>query len=120
MNTNKLNKIVREYLDGELDAEDVELREACSYVLQYGPLDSYEDWPHYHGWSSAIDALRDRASELPSEMWIDVEAEQVYDSEPEGWEDENGTWNEPEWSDYVHCDRRAIRRAVFGELADYM
>lgn len=74
----------------------------------------------YPGFTTACNEIRDAFDDLPSTVYVDTQAEYVLESKPEGWRDDDGTWNEPSWEDYVEYDRRGIKRAVLGELAGYL
>ena len=80
------------------------------------------DW-FYPGFESAIDAVRKWAdANLPSELWYDIQAGVLQDSEPEAYEDpETGAIYEPEWSDFYQLNYREITRLIFGKVvAEYL
>ena len=59
--------------------------------------------------------LREYIDGLPRELWVDSCADEILDSEPEGWEDEEtGEWIEPFWEDYWRLGTHEIVEALFG------
>jgi len=95
---------------------------AATNDLYNGPRNSYEDdeFP-YLGFTHAVKTLRDWADkELPREIWIDMDCEQILDKLPEG-EEIDGNWVEPYLENTYHLESREILSAIFGkELASYL
>lgn len=59
-------------------------------------------------------ALRNYLDTLPSVFYVGEYTECVSETEPEGFEDECGSWCDPE--PYYAYDSAAIREAIFGKL----
>ena len=74
-------------------------------------------WP---GFSDAIDKVGAWASEmLPSEIWVDIDCEYISEYEPQG-EEIDGEWQEPDLDSTYHVTLKEIKRAIFGEVAEYI
>ncbi len=96
---------------------------AANNDLYNGPRNSYEDDPFpYQGFIHAVKIVRDWAdSELPSEIWVDMDCGQVIEEIPEWETDENGEPIEVYQENVYHFESGDIRRAIFGkELASYL
>lgn len=101
----------------------------CRHSLVYGPAyvdedgelcDCFDEGAKAHDFSAAVDRIRD-ALDFVGTIWIDHEADDVLTSEPEGWEDEDGEWQEPDWSQIYRYDRRDLIRQIVGAaLAEYV
>jgi len=67
-----------------------------------------------------MEHLRD---EVPSEVYVDMNVEEVLSSEPEGWEDEDtGEWIEPFWEEIYHVDdvyKSLLGRELYSTIARY-
>lgn len=90
------------------------------YDLYHGPVPEGEDFDGrpYPGFTSGLDELSNWFNRnVPSEIWYDSDSGEVFEREPEGYEDE-GEWIEPFWESIYHVDD--TRRAMFGKLAEYM
>jgi hypothetical protein len=110
--------LVRNHVRKEWDEETRWLVAQARTDLWFGPGSRDEggdDHKPYPGWVVASEQIRELIGELPGDLWVDMQAEQVVDSEPVAWEDpETGEVFEPCLEDYAHFDRRAIARAVLG------
>lgn len=102
-----------------------EIKRAVDYAradLNFGPAHAYptlEDDPgfSFEGATTKIAAWLD--DHAPSEVWVDMDCEMVCDKAPEGYYD-GDEWIEPHTEDVHYFDRASIKRAVFGELAEYL
>lgn len=96
----------------------VEIRKQISLLnsdLYFGPLyfdtegeqcchmdPGAKQWNFCSAGREVMDYLRDQ---VPSEVFIDVNSEELLKSEPEGWEDEEtGEWNEPYWEEIYQVE----------------
>ena len=74
----------------------------------------------YPGFTEACQIVREGLDDL-GEVYIDVQCGGWQDREPEGEEDEEGNWLEPDWEDWIYLERRDAVQAVVGrELAAYV
>ena len=107
--------LIREYVLKDADRDTLRLIEQAQMDLYGGPHSE-------RGYPGFTAALREIARDLDfHDLWVDVNGGYVFDSEPEGYEDEYGDWVEPLWEDYIQYDARDVKRAVLGvELAKYV
>lgn len=113
MNKAKQHKLISEFISAKLDPEIKTLLGSANHDLYYGPCVDNEDYPGFE------EACQKITSELEiSRLWLDTQSEEILDSEPKGFEDEDGTWIEPE--DYIEFSREEVMRICFGELAPYL
>jgi len=79
-----------------------------------------DDKPLWSGFSAACIELRAWAdATLPRVLFYDDECGMLSDGEPEGWQDEDGQWIEPE--PYYRVEWREILAAVFpSKLSEYL
>ena len=112
----KEDKIVEKWVQEQLDRDTTKLIAQATADLYSGPHSERG----YPGFESAMRSIADDFNDLPSRVWVDTQAGFVQETEPEGWEDEEGEWVEPFWEDYVEYDRSDIQRAALGELASYV
>jgi hypothetical protein len=107
--------------------EDV--RAACELALRdlhEGPsLDDNEDRDpalplHVHGFESACKHVSRWFSEYQGEAWYDSGCGEVLTEEPQPFDDGEGGTIDPEWSEIVYFSERDVKRAAFGELAQYL
>lgn len=67
-----------------------------------------------------MDYLRDV---VPSEVYIDMETEEILTREPEGWEDEEtGEWIEPFWESIYHVEdvyKTLLGRELYNTISRY-
>lgn len=106
------DKAVAKYVS-DLMPEDVKKAKAAAmHNLYYGPGGDDEDAP---GYTTALNTMREWIDdEMPQTLYYEDWSGEVLEDEPEGFEDEEGQWIEPE--DYRMYDRREIKRIVFGAL----
>ena len=106
----KAEKLVHDFVRKDWDEDTLQVVGVARMALWFGTP----------GWVSASERIRALIDEMPSELWVDMQAEDILDSEPSAWEtddlDEDGepVMQEPCWEDYVHLDHRAIATAVIG------
>jgi hypothetical protein len=112
------DQLVAKHFHSKLDPDTLKLIGQVNFDLHTGPSGNDEDYP---GWESAIRTLsRELRGEL-SEVWVDTDADYVLEDEPQGMENEDtGEWEEPPWEVYQHYSLRDVKRAVLGELAQYI
>ena len=92
---------------------DVKRARTAALSSLYGVGDD-EDAP---GYTTAIDTIRDWIdSEMPSTLYYDDQSGYVSEDQPEGYEDDEGNWVEPDYGDYREYGQREIKRVVFGAL----
>lgn len=111
-----VEKEIRDYVEVS-DRITFLARNAVDDIL-YGPVCRDED---YEGFESAIGELREWATtEVPCELWVDVDCGSVFTSEPESYE-EDGEVFEPFWESIYHLERKDILRALFGsKLVEFL
>lgn len=81
--------------------------------LYYGPNQD-ED---YIGFVPACNAIGKALDDI-GDLYVDLQSEEVFDKEPQGFEDE-GEWFEP--GDYCHLERRDVLKRIVGrELASHL
>lgn len=69
--------------------------------------------------SKVANALGDYLRELPSELYYDSDCGHVSEHEPEGWEDEDGTWNEPFLDFTYKLETKDVAEILFGRTVAY-
>lgn len=124
MKRNKYDKAIASHFRESWGNEIEKAHTFALHDLLYGPLDAdtkeSEGYPEDWNFSVCVDILREWANAYVHEAWLDVHCDCVLYSEPEGFIDEDGTPHEPFWEDFVYYDIRAVKRAVFGEVAEYV
>lgn len=66
---------------------------------------------------AVADALRQFIDNFPSEMWFDMDCEELFDREPEPYQDEEGEWVSPfDFSTVYNLNASNIVEALFGRL----
>lgn len=115
-------KILAKYLEDKLPERVRRLITCANFDLYFGPYGVYEpdnDGFVYPGFVTASKEISEAISDLPSEVWVDVDCEQIYESEPQGYEDdETGEYIEPYLENTWYFNHGAIKRALLGkELA---
>lgn len=96
------------------------LASTATFDLHFGPYEQGDDIDGeiFPGFVNALDEIEDWLDDnVPSEVWWDRDSGEIFEREPEGYEDE-GEWIEPFWESIYHIDD--TRRAMFGKLAEYM
>lgn len=87
---------------------------AAMQNLYYGPGGDDPDAP---GYTTALETIRDWIdSDMPQTLYYDDQSGSVDESEPEGYEDEDGEWIEPDYGDFREYGQGEIKRLVFGAL----
>lgn len=129
------DKIIRDAVRELLDAADPDTMKHASMAdwdLYYGPgveRDPGDDGPAYPGFGPACEIIKAAVDAVvPSDLCVLTDCDILVETEPEGCEMDTGEVDddgEPvmEWceaDEYVGYDRRAILRATFGALADYL
>ncbi len=116
---------VRKHFRDLMD-EDEEVKAArtfASYDLWHGPMTAdqaeAEGYPADWDFETATEILTDWWGSNGGEVWFDSQSGYVETREPQGYDDD-GEWIEPIWEDYVHVEGQDAKRAVFGELAEYL
>ena len=118
----KIEKAVREHCANEFRKRQKDLLSMALWDLSFGPFSAvdYDDEDPDRGtqWPGYVEAISElNGVELPGQLWFDADAEQILESAPEGWEDEDGEWFEPGLDEgFYELDAAYIRRAVFGAL----
>jgi hypothetical protein len=138
-----MDKIVQRVLDQWGREQRNKLSERVHFLiscakwdLSFGPANGNEldtDEFTYPGWKRALDEIADGLESIHiDDIWINIQFEDVSTSEPEGcWlenpeydpNDENSEpqeWVEPDWEDIYHIDAKTVRRAIVGELSEYL
>lgn len=130
---NKIDQIIEEKTE-----IDVDIRHKISLLtsdLYSGPLYFDKDGdkcscfdfdlePRQFDFSGAarevMDYLRDQ---VPSEVYIDMETEEILTQEPEAWEDEEtGEWIEPFWESIYHVEdvyKTLLGRELYNTISRY-
>lgn len=128
MKRTNTDKIVEKYFKDKMPKDIRQLLAMTHYDLNFGPSHGYVDgidtandcevqWP---GFESACEALKGWCNEmLPSEVWVDTDCDYVSVYEPQG-EDIDGEYQEPFTENTYHLTSKEIKRAVFGELGEYL
>lgn len=79
-----------------------------------------EQWNFSAVAHEVMNYLRD---EVPSEVYVDMDTEEIFDREPEGWEDEEtGEWMEPHLDETYRVDdvyRTLLGRELHSTIARY-
>lgn len=115
---------------GELAANVRTLIHQARMDLHYG---SYRVGENYPGFMEAMQTIRSAVDDLGvDDVWIDWDAGEVMETEPEGHEIANpywsvhdpdgepSSWIEPHWETITRFDRGEVIRAMLGDLADYL
>jgi hypothetical protein len=102
----------------------------ADFDLWYGPCQD-KSWPGFITATKLIHAAIENIH--CSDVWIDLQCEEIMTSEPQGFWDENPdhdpndadsekqVWVEPCWDDVYHVETFEVKRAMFGkELAHYL
>lgn len=134
-----------EWLKGKLSARVLRLIALADWSLHCGPdMDGQDDGEDsedgslvkWSGFESACDEIRAAFDDLPGELWVDTQSDNVSESEPEAdeYEDVNPDYDPededseefvtvqvfPEWGDYRKFEGAELRRLVLGEMAEYV
>jgi hypothetical protein len=118
-------KLVSEYVHKDMPEEIRLLVTLAKADLHFGPSHAYpsideEVAATFPGFETACDKigawLDDNA---PRELWVDLGCDFVATSAPEG-EEMDGEWQEPYLDETIHMEWDDIKRAVVGELAEYV
>jgi hypothetical protein len=93
----------------------------ASADLHFGPvhngLDPDAPFPGFESATGTIGTwMRDN---MPRELWVDLDCDMVWDREPEGYY-EGDEWISPDTEHVYSVDYKEIKRAVFGDLAEYV
>lgn len=93
-----------------LDVRTRALMRLARWDLMYGPIEGDDAGEiEYPGFAPAVAELRN-ALDIPSELYIDTQCESWAEIEPEDYID----------GDIYRVDAKALKRALLGELADYI
>ena len=118
-----IKRAIRAHID-TLIGEDADLKRliaTATFDLHFGPSGCYEpdgDGWIYPGFETACDAIRDSIlADVGTLYWL-TDLEELADEEPEGWTDDDGTWNDAE--EHYVIEPGEARRAYLGALADYL
>ena len=128
MQSERANKLIKEYVQADMPERVKKLGRRAYWDLVMGPIgcedcgaDRLGDCTceeKYPGFESALMELKEYFGDLGT-LYLETDTEYVTPNRPEGYEDEDGEWVEPE--QYFEFDRRGVVRAVFGsELAQYL
>ena len=117
--------LLREHVLASVNPEILRLIRLATHDLYFGPIGPTDDdgqpWP---GFAESCRQIGD-ALDL-SDRWVCVETDEVRDTEPdwtERMEPDEGETEGPlaYWpADWWHYETRQVRRAVLGELAEYV
>ena len=114
-------KAVKKHYWDKMPKRIKELTGAAKMDLNFGPHSKQDfkeegvSWPGYEKATQKIEEWAD--ANIPSEIWYNDGADDISESEPQGWEDEEtGEWHEPFLEETYHLEHRDIMRAVFGDL----
>jgi hypothetical protein len=115
---------IEEYAKSKLGDDDYErMNHLASWLradLWDGPQDYSEDGAPCKGFVSGCEALTESLDEIV-EVYLEDWSGCILESEPEGFEDDDGEWIEPEYSDYTKYERGDILRELLGsELAQHI
>ena len=120
--SDKIRKLVGDHVRKDMPDEIKRLAAYARADLHFGPehngLDPDAPFP---GFESATVTIGTWARDnMPRELWVDVDCEEVLTSEPEGYYD-GDEWIAPDTEHIYRMDSRDIKRAVFGSaLAEYV
>lgn len=126
-----IRNAVREMLN-DADPDTMKHASMADWDLYYGPgveRDPGDDGPPYPGFGEACEIIRAAVDAVvPSDLYVLTDCDILVTEEPEPYELDSGEVDEDggpvmEWceaEDCTHYDRRAILRATFGALADYL
>lgn len=121
----KIKALVSAHVRADMPDEIKSLVRLALADLHFGPAHAYpaiddaeiEAFPGFESATLKISAwARDN---MPSELWVDLDCEEVLTSAPQG-EEVDGEWVEPYTAETCQLERADIKRAVFGELAEYV
>lgn len=74
------SELVKDHFDKKMDARTRQLREDATFDLWHGPTGASEDYP---GYLTALRDLEDWAHKNMSGVWVDMDAGEVLESEPD-------------------------------------
>lgn len=125
MNRAQADKLVSAHVRESMPEEIKLLVTLAKADLHFGPSHAYpaidEDvaamFPGFEKATNTIKAWLD--DNAPREVWVDLGCDYVATSAPEG-EEIDGEWQEPYLEETIHFEWRDIKRAAFGELAEYL
>ncbi len=121
-------RLVRDYVNSQLDLETQRLARLLWWDLVYGPIGEYNgagvrvanDGEPWIGFVEASRIVADAVRDV-GDLWVDVDWDCVMTREPEGFNDEEtGEYVEPFWESIYQYSRKDVLRAAFGEVADYL
>jgi hypothetical protein len=118
MQRNKCDSLVRAYYVERMPQRIKDVIGAANSSLHFGGGDALCELEL--GFESAMEELFTWWDEQPHEVWLDTQCEEVCDKAPEGYTDDDGEYVEPMWEDFIQYELREIKRAVFGELGEYV
>ena len=118
MKQETVSKLIRTHYP--LDKDIQRLISLCTFDLYFGPLgDTDDDGQPWPGFCASLDLIKQGLPDI-SDLWIDVQCDEVYETEPEGHE-EDGEWYEPFWEDWYSVDMQEVLNILVGkELAKYL
>ena len=128
MKRTNTDKIVEKYFKDKMPKDIRQLLAMTHYDLNFGPAHGYVDGidtandceVQWHGFESACERLKEWIQDmLPTQVWVDMDSDYVSEYEPQG-EEIDGERNEPFLEETYYFDSKAIKRAVFGELGEYL
>lgn len=114
-------ELIKEFVHAEMSDEIKRLTSYALADLHFGPDHNGLDEDPGFSFERATIAISQWCSDnLPSELWVDLDCDDVLTRAPEGYEGDDGEWVEPFTEETVYFDRTAIRAATFGALAQYV
>jgi len=120
----QIHKLVSEHVLKDMPDDIQRLANIARMDVLYGPYatqEDYEDGKPYPGFESATTMIHAWVSDnVPSELWVDLSCDYVATSAAEGEMNEDGEYEEPYTDETFYVDKQEIKRAVFGELGEYV
>jgi hypothetical protein len=114
---------IKEYVRGKLTHETNKEASLARIDVMFGPYvgdnDPTSDWYNYPGFFTVCDHILRELEEL-GDLWYESGSGEVSELEPEGYEDEDGNWIEPEWYRWTRYKTREWKCFAFGELGAYL
>lgn len=119
-----VSEAIEDYLRHNISTDTRRLITKTRWDLYNGPLPAEQCEPQtpsekpFPGFPKAVDEIRNNLDDIGT-LYVDAEAGCWQTNLPEGYEDEEGEWVEPE--SFIQVEPEIIRRQLLGpELARYL
>lgn len=89
----------------------------ASWELYFGPACTRRAEKRYF---AALNRLEHFVEEYLSEFYIDLDCDYVSTSEPEGYTNDDGQWEEPFTENTWHLTRKEASKLLFGVCSEYI